>query len=266
MRVIIILAFILQVSQSTGQEVADKFIITIDDAIKMALQNNPDTLSISDGKKLTGDIKSAWYQWIFQIHKFKTLQEYRYLLGDLGRIAALRYQAGDVELLEKSTFITKLADVNAAAAISANETEITGNLLKQLLFTAYEIAPADTTLAIYQVDKGFNDDPYLPAQPDTNVPADTLLTRYQLFSKAISIENKKLELDNLFIRLQFYYTTGLPHAGTILQTSKAKFDAEEIDYLEFTEKITEAFMINLQYLETLNNYNQTAIYLECHAY
>jgi hypothetical protein len=58
----------------------------------------------------------------------------------------------------------------------------------------------------------------------------------------------------------------LTHADIILQTSRAKFNAEEIDYLEFTEDIAEAFKIKLEYLETMNNYNQKAIQLEYYAY
>jgi hypothetical protein len=266
MRVILIIAlFFLQIFATNGQ--ADKRqTITIEEALKISLQNNPVSLSVADRKKLSFDIKSAWYRWLFNIHKWQTLQDYEYLLSDLDRIAAERYQAGDFDLLEKSASLTKLAEIQTATAIVANEIDLTTNLLKQLLFTDTEIVPADTSLSIYQVVKGFGDEQYLSYQPEPNVQGDTLSSRYRHFIAVKSFEYKQLELDGCFIRLQFYNSFGLTHANTILQTSRAKFNAEEIDYLEFTEDIAEAFKIKLEYLETMNNYNQKAIQLEYYAY
>jgi hypothetical protein len=265
MRVILIIALFLQVFAANGQ--ADKRqAITIEEALKIGLQNNPVSLSVAERKKLSIDIKSAWYRWLFDIHKWQTLQDYQYLLSDLDRIAAERYLAGDVDLLEKSASLTKLAEIQTATAVVANEIDLTTNLLKQLLFTDTEIVPADTSLSIYQVVKESADGQYLNYQPASNVQGDTLLSRYRHFIAAKSFEYKQLELDGYFIRLQFYNSFGLTHANTILQTSHAKFNAEEIDYLEFTEDIAEAFKIKLEYLETMNNYNQKAIQLEYYAY
>ena len=265
MRVLLVITLLLQVSAAQGQA-DNKKVITLDEALKLAYHNNPSALSDSGRKKLSSDIKSAWCLLLFKIHTWQTLQDYQYLLGDLDRIATLRYQAGDVDLLEKSVFIGKLADVQTATAISANEIDITQNLLKQLLFIDNEIIPADTILLLYQIDKGLGNGQYLNNPQEPNVQGDTLLTRYKTFIAAKSIENKQLILDGFFIRLQFYYSFGLAHAETILQTSQVKFETEEIEYLEYTETITEAFKTKLEYLETLNNYNQNAIYLEYYAY
>jgi hypothetical protein len=265
MRVLLIIALLLQVS-ATSAQADNKKVMTVDEALKLAHYSNPNALSDSGWKKLSIDIKSAWYLLLFKIHKWQTLQDYQYLLGDLDRIAALRYQAGDVELLMKSAFIGKLAEIQAATAISANEIDMTENLLQQLLFINYEIVPADTPLSLYQIDKGLDNGQYLNDQLKPNVQGDTLLRRYETFINAKSVENKQLGLDNFFIRLQYFYSFGLAHAETILQTSRVKFKTEEIDYLEFTETIAEAFKIKLEYLEILNDYNQSAIYLEYYAY
>jgi hypothetical protein len=265
MRVILIIALLLQVSAASGQA-DNRKVITVDEALKLADLNNPISLSDSGRKKLSSDIKSAWYLLLFKINKWQTLQYYQSLLGDLDRISALHYQTGDVDLLEKSASVGKLAEVQTATAISANEINITENMLKQLLFIDDEIIPADTTLSLYQIEKGLDYKQHLNNQPEPIAQEDTLLTRYNTFLTAKTIENKQLELDGLFIRLQFYYVFGLPHAEIVLQVSWIKFETEEIDYLEFTEKITEAFKIKLGYLETLNNYNQSAIYLEYYAY
>jgi hypothetical protein len=265
MRVILILILLLLGFAANGQ--ADKRqAITIEEALKTGLQNNSASLSVADRKKLSFDIKSAWYLWLFNINKWQTLEDYQSLLCDLDRIAAERYQAGDVDLLEKSASLTKLAEIQTAIAVVANEIDLNTNLLKQFLFTDTEIVPADTSLSIYQVVKGSGDGQHLSYQPEPNVQGDTLLGRYRHFIAVKSFEYKQLELDGCFIRLQFYNSFGLTHASTILQTSHAKYNAEEIDYLEFTEDIAEAFKIKLEYLETMNNYNQKAIQLEYYAY
>ncbi len=59
---------------------------------------------------------------------------------------------------------------------------------------------------------------------------------------------------------------GLGQADQLLEINRAKFENEDIDYTEYTQKADEAFQIQLDYLETLNNYNQTAIQLEFYAY
>lgn len=265
MRVIITIILILQVSFVNGQA-GNRRVFTIEEALNLPLKNNPVALTISDRKKLSNDIKSAWYLWLFRIHKWRTLQDYEYLLGDLDRIAAARFQAGDVDLLEKSTFITRLAEVKTESAVLSSEIEISANLLKSLLFVDDEIAPADSVLSIYEVDKGLSEKLLPYDNLNVSVLQDSLTEEYHRFTVANSIENLRLGLDGLFIRLSYYHSFGLPHAETILKTSQAKFNAEEIDYLEFTENIAEAFRIRLGYLETLNNYNQSAIHLEYYAY
>jgi hypothetical protein len=265
MRVILIIALLLQVSASIAQ--ADKIqVITVEQALQTAFRNNPSTLSLPDRKKLTCDIKSAWYLWIFKIHKWQTMYEYQHLLGDLNRVATWHYQTGEIDLLEKSAFITKLADTEAATAILDIDIKIAQNHLKELLFVDDEIRAADSSLCIYQVVKTNSEPEKAGFQAFSGDQGDTLLNKYQSFTNTITIENKQLELDGLFIRLQFYNSFGLAHAEKILHTAQVKLNTEEIDYLDFTEKIAEAFEIKLDYLETLNLYNQTAIYLEYYAY
>jgi cobalt-zinc-cadmium resistance protein CzcA len=121
--------------------------------------------------------------------------------------------------------------------------------LRQFTRTAAEIIPADTGLSLYQVHKGIENDP-LQASPDTS----------------LALENLRLELDNCFIKYQYYKTIGLDHARLIIKVNRAKYEAEEIDYLEFTKNLDEAYSVMLVYLETVNLYNQTAIELEYEAF
>ena len=259
MRVILIIAFLLQVSFSTGQEISENT-YTLQEALKTAFSMNPSY----DRKKLAYEVKSAWHFWLFRIHKWHTLEEYQYMLGDLNRIATLRYQSGDVGFYETSALLEELADIQTSAAISANEIEISHNTICGLLMSNDRIIPADSVLSLYEIDKGTG--MISPVEITGTKETDDSLTSRQAFIHAKSVENKQLELDNLFIKLQFYNAYGLAHAETTIHTAQARFNAEEIDYFEFVEKLAEAYRIRLEYLEILNNYNQNAIQLEYYAY
>jgi heavy metal efflux system protein len=79
-------------------------------------------------------------------------------------------------------------------------------------------------------------------------------------------ENLEYELNSYFKKLQYFNRVGLSKADQLLEINRAKFDNEDIDYTEYIQKADEAFRIRLDYLETLNQYNQTAIQLEFYAY
>lgn len=247
MRPILALILVLQVFRSSGQGDSVR-VLTLHEALEMASHNNPDHLTPQEKKMLAGDITSAWFKWLFQINSRRVKQEHLDALSDLERIVSLRYQQGDIDLLEKSWFITKLSGITTDCLILANETVLTGNLLKRLLHYPGEISPADSNLSLYQIAR--DPDPQRSPDPD----------------KALELENLTLELDNCFIRLQYYSTAGLEHARLIRTTSRARFEAEEIDYLEYARQITDSFTIVLEYLSSLYQYNHAAIEVERHVY
>jgi hypothetical protein len=265
MRAWLIMALLLQLSAASGQSVNYRY-LTLDDALAVACKNIPTEEASSGRKELARDIKSAWYQLLYNIHKWQTLQAFQKQLDDLERVAALHYQAGEIDKMERSAFINKQAVINTSTAISGNEIDMSNNLLRQLLFTDEIIIPADTLLSIYQIDKSNVRGHSQGTQLELGIREDSLLSRHKDFILTKTIENKQLELDGIFLRLQYFNTIGLAHSETILRIAQAKFKTEDIDYLEFSESLSEAFDIILEYLETMNNYNQNAILLEYYAY
>jgi len=244
MRVILTLLLLLQVLRATGQSDTTK-VLAFDDAIAIALLNNPSFVSDADQKKLLWNISSTWFYLLLQLNEIQLLQEHFALLCDLDRVAALHYQEGNIELLEKSAFLAKLAESKANIAILDNEINITGNHLRKLMNCHERVVPADTNLFLYEINKNpFGDHSYRDS--------DT----------ASKIENLRLKLESYFIKLQYFKTTGLDHAVLILHVNLVKFRTEEIDYLEYTLNISEAFAIRQKYLKILNDYNQTALELE----
>lgn len=62
--------------------------------------------------------------------------------------------------------------------------------------------------------------------------------------------------------LEYYKTSALPNADLILKQSQAGFRGGEIGYTEFLIGVRNAINIKEGYLQTLNQYNQSIIYLE----
>jgi cobalt-zinc-cadmium resistance protein CzcA len=85
---------------------------------------------------------------------------------------------------------------------------------------------------------------------------------YQQFNIEKEIENKVIQLDQLQNDLIYYNESALKKATLLNRTAKVQFEKEEIEYLEFLQSIKAAQEIRLNYLETLYNYNITAIELE----
>lgn len=62
--------------------------------------------------------------------------------------------------------------------------------------------------------------------------------------------------------LEYYETTGLPNAQLIIKQVKTAFREGEANYVQYLMGIKNATQIRENYLRTLNNYNQTIIFLQ----
>jgi cobalt-zinc-cadmium resistance protein CzcA len=89
---------------------------------------------------------------------------------------------------------------------------------------------------------------------------------YMEFSTNKTIENLIIELTKYFRQIEYYNQFGLQQADEILRNAELHFKKENIEYFEYIQHIASAFEIKQKYLETINNYNQTAIQLELYAY
>ncbi|MBN2523648.1 MAG: TolC family protein, partial [Bacteroidales bacterium] len=88
---------------------------------------------------------------------------------------------------------------------------------------------------------------------------------YQSFAINKTIENLILDLDMSFKKLMYFDKYALLQAEQIMQTATLQLEKEEIEYVEYIRQIAESISIKLEYLEILNQYNQTAIQLEFYA-
>lgn len=70
------------------------------------------------------------------------------------------------------------------------------------------------------------------------------------------------ELRRLAIQLNYYRRTALPQAQVLINTSQRAFEAGEIDFYQLNQSLNNGNNVRRQYIEVLNQYNQTAIELE----
>ena len=78
----------------------------------------------------------------------------------------------------------------------------------------------------------------------------------QLSVQLIQAQN---ELAANFQSLQYYQTTGIKKANEIINTAKRFFASGENDYINYLRNINDAYSIQLKYLESIKNYNQSIL-------
>jgi outer membrane protein TolC len=251
MRIFLILFFLIPFFPVEGQPSPVKK-ITLGEAISLALLNNS-LLNNHDAKKvLVGNVEKTYFQLVYEINKTRIIRQEAGLMQNMAHVADMRYEAGDIDLLEKNNMISRFADVNTSLSRMEDDLSISRNNLKILLLVQDELMPLDSALVMYALKK--------------NEWSASGLDSTGQFIHERKRENLEYELNNYFKKLQYFNQVGLDQADQLLKINRAKFENEDLDYTEYTQKADEAFQIQLDYLKTLNNYNQTAIQLELYAY
>lgn len=70
------------------------------------------------------------------------------------------------------------------------------------------------------------------------------------------------DLRRLRIQLEYYRNTALPQANLLISTSQRAFEVGEVDYYQLSQSLNNANNVRRQYLDIINQYNQTANELE----
>ncbi len=101
------------------------------------------------------------------------------------------------------------------------------------------------------------------AKAERDIALNTL--EHQKFVVKKDIENLLFDLNKYFKQIEFYKKYALVQADELIKTASIQYDKEEIEYTEFINGISTGLNLKMEYLETINNYNQTAIQLEIYA-
>lgn len=253
MRIILIITLFLVASNGFCQKT-----VTLDQLLSRVPQI---TYFHSDSLNqiVSTQIKSSWFSLLFQIQKNQLLEEYQGFMNDLVRVTELRLQAGEIDYNESASLMGIIVDIEQSVAISENEVQMARIQLQRMLCTGEELIPQDSSLSIYEIEKGFS--------PDWELifDADTVLSGKKAFDRGKNMEYKLLELDNIFIKIHYFKRYRLPYAETILDHAFARYQHEEIDYTELVRQVSESYQIRLDYLAEVNSYNQSALKLEIYA-
>lgn len=84
----------------------------------------------------------------------------------------------------------------------------------------------------------------------------------QEFTLGLTIENLKIQLDQLFVSISYYRENALKLADMQDKAAVKSFSEKQISYLIFLEQIEKSLTIKLAYLLKVRDYNLTAIQLE----
>ena len=108
---------------------------------------------------------------------------------------------------------------------------------------------------------------FVPQQSKAKAAAlhqESALKKYEYFQNQIEgkMLQAQLELAKHENSLRFYETNANPNANLIQTQAQNSFQAGEIGYLEFFQAINQARTIKLNYLQTLNQYNQATIEMD----
>ncbi|MBN2213399.1 MAG: CusA/CzcA family heavy metal efflux RND transporter [Bacteroidales bacterium] len=101
------------------------------------------------------------------------------------------------------------------------------------------------------------------AKAERDIELNTL--EQHKFSIEKDIENLLFDLNKYFKQIEFFKKYALVQADELIKTASIQFNKEEIEYTEFIHGISTGLNLKMEYLETINNYNQTAIQLEIYA-
>lgn len=83
----------------------------------------------------------------------------------------------------------------------------------------------------------------------------------QLVQMGYRIQNLKTVLSQKETALAYFETEGNPLANEILRMAQNSFQQGEIDYFQYIQSIENAYQIKIEYLNSLDEYNQTLLQL-----
>jgi len=88
-------------------------------------------------------------------------------------------------------------------------------------------------------------------------------SQYAIAQKSINSEYQQAITDykKYLESLNYYESTGLQQAETIIGTAARSYEAGNISYIIYMQSLNQAFEIKINYLETVRNYNQSIIQL-----
>ncbi|NDV59352.1 CusA/CzcA family heavy metal efflux RND transporter [Bacteroides sp. 519] len=138
----------IEINQSLGSLLTPFYKNTL---VNRQIQTGDYYLQMVD-KEVVAEVKRAWAYYQFAYNIYSMYQDYDKMAGQLKRIGELRYEQGDITLLEKNMSTTMAADLQNRLYQAQEELNVARNRFIWSCYADSQIVPADTTLALFYTD------------------------------------------------------------------------------------------------------------------
>lgn len=239
-------ALTVLISGAYGQDKEIK-ILSLNNALELAHKNLPDSVSEAHDN----NIKSAYFYWIYNHNRFKVLKEKKLLYKDFMVISGLHFKSGEINLIKKSLAEIEYFKIESQYSDAKNDLLISENNLKRLLYTVDSILPENDSLEKYPFD----------IKKTSKSAQDTSFITYEDFTAQNDYHNLRLLLEKYIKQLE-YYEEILSLSLKLIMATRLRYSNEDIEYFHYINIISRALDFKLEYLNTLNLYNQTALRIE----
>lgn len=278
-------------------------------------------------KEIVAEVKRAWAYYQYAANLRSLYREQNELAARLQQAGQLRYEQGDITLLERNMATTLAADLRTRLMQSEEELQLAARRFTWACYADRPIVPADSTLALFPAEtgaaslsdahvgyfQGMADEKkamlnversrffpelsvgyirqkiaplsglnswmvgvsfpilFFPQQSRTRqARIDAYIARTEAEASTRQLSNKINELQAM-LRQQGesirYYTTGaLPEADALLKSAQIQFRESETDIMQFVQSLNSAREIKRGYIESVYNYNISALELELYTH
>lgn len=104
-------------------------------------------------KEITAEVKRAWAYYQYAYHVYALYREQNELAAQLSRTGELRYQQGDINLLERNTISAMAVDLYTRQMKAEEELKLAARRFAWACYAGEEVVPADTVLNLFPVEK-----------------------------------------------------------------------------------------------------------------
>ncbi len=139
-------------------------------------------------KQLTAEVKSAYLFWQYQYAITQLWKDEASMFERLAEISELRYNTGDIMLLQKATAASKVAEIKSRYFNSLDDLTIASLKLQQLLSTNSKLRPISDSYEMYEITK----------------TADTGSYRGELFVSYFDVNYNLARTNELIAKSQYF--------------------------------------------------------------
>lgn len=221
-------------------------------------------------QEITAEVKRAWayYQYAYSVHNM--YKDYSDLADKLQKVGELRYEQGEITLLEKNMTITIASEMRNKLFQAAEEEKIAVTRFNWVCYSKSDIVPADSALSLLSVN-------YV-ATTGRSTYFNYFDSKVMESRKQLNVEKSRFfpEISFGYVRQDIYPLKGLsswmvgisfpvffmPQQSKIKQAKEASFIAQteaENNKLELNNKIYEAETNLKRQNQSLQYYTASAL-------